>query len=181
MGSVIEIPQTLANCDNNGGIEKSYGTLASNITAATIGSDGEITGFTMSSTGLWSLLGFNDDQNTASFNQEGAQNGSSIEFTQTATFQFNGINQAKIKAANNAKACCAVVLVHFHYDGTVTVQGIEVDNSGNWALTKDNARIVPSANSGTADENNLLIYTVNSVSRYLAPTCTLTDSALEAL
>lgn len=180
MAEIQAIAATDSNCDNNGGIKYSYGTDATNITAVTITS-GAVSGFTMSSTGLWSKLEFDDDENTASFNQEGAKNGSSIEFTQDATFQFNGLNQAKVTAANNAKACCGTVFIHFTYEGTAFVQGIEVDPSNNWALTKDKARVIPSANTGTADENVIMIYNVNSTSRYAAPTTTLNEAAIEAL
>lgn len=180
MAEIQAIAATDSNCDNNGGIKYSYGTDATNITAVTVTS-GVITGFTMSSTGLWSKLEFDDDDNTASFNQEGARNGSSIEFTQDATFQFNGLSQAKVTAANNAKACCGTVFIHFTYEGTAYVQGIEVDTSNNWALTKDKARVIPSANTGTADENVIMIYNVNSTSRYVAPTTDLTETEIEAL
>jgi len=181
MGSIIAIPATASNCDNNGGIKYSYGTDAENITGVTVGANGEITGFTMDSIGLWAKHVFDDDDNVAFFNQEGTQNGSSTEFNQNANWQFNGINQTKIEALNLAKACCGTVWIHFHEDGTVTVQGIEVDNSQNWALTKNRAKVVPSANSGTGNENNIMIVNVVSVSRFLAPTCTLDEAAIEAL
>ena len=181
MAEIIAISGTDSNCDNNGGIKYSYGTDATNITAVTTDSSGAVTGFTMSSTGQWAKLEFDDDENTASFNQEGSRNGSSIEFAQDATFQFNGISQAKVTAANNAKACCGTVFIHFTYEGTAYVQGIEVDTAGDWSLTKDKARVIPALNTGTADENVLMVYNVNSTSRYAAPTTTLSESAIEAL
>jgi len=181
MSSVLAITANAADCNNSGGIKVSYGILASDVTAVTVGADGEITGFTLEVGSGFSKLEFDDETDVAFFNQEGSLNGSAIEFAQTANMQFNGVNQTKIKAANNAKVCCATVWVHYHESGQATVQGIEVDTAGNWSLTKNRARVVPSANTGTGAENEVLIYNVQSVSRYLAPTCTLTETAIEAL
>lgn len=179
--SIVAIPSTESNCDNSGGIKYSYGVDKNEITAVTVDGTGVITGFTMSGLGLWAKVEFDDDENVAFYNQSGALNGSSIDFTQEAFMQFNGVTQAKIAAANQAKACCGTVWIHFFKDGSVVVQGIEVDNSQNWAFTKVNARVVPTANSGTGTENNLMNYSIQSTGRYLSSTTDLDEAAIEAL
>lgn len=178
MPEVTAIAQNL-NCDIPGGIEKAYATDKANITAVTVAS-GVVTAVTMSGSGQWGLLYADDQDEVAFMNETGQEQNNRVRVETSGLLQFNGITQSKITAANNAKACCGVVVVAIYKDGTRRVHGLDVDTSDNWTFSQK-FRIVPNINSGTGAESTVVQYNFVGIGDYHAPTTTLTDTAIEAL
>ncbi|MCA9366767.1 hypothetical protein KC887_00680 [Candidatus Kaiserbacteria bacterium] len=180
MSEIVPIPKS-SGCDFVGGVFKAYATESENITAVAV-TDGEITGFTMASAGQWGKLEFDDQQNVAFFNENGERNGNVVRVNGTGLMSFVGLTAAKIVAANKAKACCGLVLVWFHYDGTRRVQGIDVNPGDNtWKFSNQLPRIIPNALSGTGAEESRLEYNVTHQGSQLSSTTDLTDTEIEAL
>lgn len=180
MSEIVAISANQNNCENIGGVSHAYGIPTADVTAVTV-SAGVITGFTLAASKSFSKLEFDDVENVAFFNEEPAEVGSAIEFNGSGLMQFDGIDQAKITAANKAKGCCGSVIVWVHYDGTRRVQGVDVAPDDSWQFSKRKARILPTINSGTGAETSIMQYAVNHVGRYAAATTDLTDTAIEAL
>ena len=182
MAEIVAIgASTGAACDV-GGIAYAYATEISNVTGVTVGSDREVTNFTMSSTGLWAKLTPDDGDNVAFYNEVSALVGRRVEVTGSATLAFDGLSIAKIKSANLAMACCGVAVIWVFNSGVRRIQGIEVDNAGAWKATSlDRCKITADANSGTGADKSTLVYNFTSRGRFLSPVCTLTDTAIEAL
>lgn len=180
MSVLIAIPKN-ESCDAVGGVKYAYAINKNEITAVTVGADGEITAITLDVAGeSFALLEFDDEDNSAQFNEEGSNDGNQVRFTGEGIMTFRGITQTKIKAANQAKQCCGVVIIWFQYDGTRRVQGIDVFPDGTWQFSQS-ARVVPSVNSNTGEGEALMTYTVNSNNIYVSPTTTLDETAIEAL
>ena len=179
MSEIVAIPKSVG-CDFVGGVYKAYATESSNITAVTV-TTGAISAFTMADTGQWGKLEFDDQDNVAFFNEAGEQSGNVTRINGTGLMRFVGVTQSKITAANKAKACCGLVVIWFHYDGTKRVQGIDVAPDGAWEFSNKLPRVIPNANSGTGGEESLMEYNVAHQSRNLSPTTTLTDTEIEAL
>lgn len=181
MSEIVAIAANASSCENNGGVSHAYAINADKISAVTVAS-GVITGFTIDGVGeTFERLSFDDQDNVAFFNEEPNQVGGTIEMNGTSLMQFNGISQAKITAANKAKACCGVVVIWVQYDGTRRVQGIDVDTSDNWEFSKTKARISPTLNSGTGAETSVMQYAVAHVGRFASATTDLDDAAIEAI
>lgn len=180
MSDIVAIPRS-SGCDFIGGVYKAYATESENITAVTVEATGEISALTMASLGQWGKLEFDDQDNVAFYNEAGEQSGNVVRINGTGLMRFVGITQAKITAANKAKACCGVVIIWFHYDGTKRVQGIDVAPDATWKFSNKLPRIVPNANSGTGGEESVMEYNIAHQSNNLSPTTTLTDTDIEAL
>ncbi len=180
MSTLVAIAKN-ENCDAVGGVKFAYAINKNSVTGVTVGAGGEVTGLTLDAGGDdFVKLEFDDEDNSASFNEEGAQDGNQVRFTGEGIMNFKGITQTKIKAANQAKQCCGVVVVWFQYDGTVRIQGIDVFPDGSWQFSQS-CRVVPSAASNTGEGEAMLTYTVNSQNVFLSPTTTLDEAAIAAL
>lgn len=180
MAEIVDISSN-TGCDFVGGAYLAYATDSANITAVTV-SAGVITGFTMSGTGQWGKLEFDDVNNVAFFNETGELVGNTVRMNGEGLMQFSGISQAKITAANQAKACCGVVVIWFQNDGLKRVQGIDVDLSDNWTFTTPTQpRIVPNLNSDTGENEAIMQYNVPHQGKYASPTTSLDGAAIEAL
>lgn len=180
MASIIDIAQN-ETCDVLGGAVKAYATSFSNITAVTVGSSGEISGFTMTGTGQWGKLEFDDESNTAFYNETGEQVGNQVRVNGEGLMRFVGLSQSKIEAANNAKDCCGLVIVWFLNSGLRRVQGVDVAPDQSWNFSKRKPRIVPTLNSDTADNEEYMEYNVPHQGKYFGATTSLDDTAIEAL
>ncbi|MCB0581399.1 MAG: hypothetical protein KDD10_19070 [Phaeodactylibacter sp.] len=180
MAEIVDIAST-SGCDAVGGVYLAYATDASNITAVTVTS-GVITGFTMAGVGQWGKLEFDDENNVAFFNETGELVGNTVRMNGEGLMQFSGISQAKITAANQAKACCSVVVIWFQNDGLKRVQGIDVAPDDSWSFsTPTGPRIVPNLNSDTGENEAIMQYNVPHQGKYGSPTTSLDGAAIEAL
>lgn len=183
MSTVTAIAKS-TDCSNLGGVKLAYATDYSNVTGVTVSTaDQSITGFTMAGSGDWSKLEFDDEDNVAFFNEEGADSVSGpVLVNGTGLMKFNGISQAKITAANKAKACCGLVVIWVGYDGTRRVQGIVVNPSTlEWSYSKRLPRFIPNILSDTGENAARLEYNVPHQGEEFAPTTTLTTTEIEAL
>ena len=179
MAEIADIGQTDTGCGQGGGVLHSYGVDNQWITAVTVGASNEITGFTMSDTGKWGKYTYDDDDAVAAYTETSNDNGT---VTQQLTANFNGLSQAKIKALNDAKACCGTTWVHVLNDGTRIVQGIQVDTAGNWAFANSKAVVRPASNTQTrTDTNPIATVNINSEAAQLSVPTTVNDAAIEAL
>lgn len=166
---------------NQGGIVRSFATKLANITGVTIAA-GIITNFTMSGVGLWEEYVYDGD-GTANFNQTGAVNNNRFSVEQVAFMKFKGITAAYIDAANNAKDCCDIVLIHVLANGTRLVQGIEaLAATGAPERTQNrNTRIIPNVNTDTTQNEARMEFTVSGNANSFTLTTSLTDVAIAAL
>lgn len=179
--SLVGVNSVLDCSPNYGGIVKSFGCKLSDITSVTIAS-GVITGFTMSTTGLWKEYLYDAD-GTAKFDQDGTVNNNRFSCEQSAFMKFKGITAAYVAAANNAKDCCDVVFIHVLANGTRVVQGIEaLAASGAPDRTFNRStRIKPSLKSDTTQNESRMEFVVDGNSNSFTLTTSLTDSAILAL
>ncbi len=180
MSEIVAIAANSSTCENTGGCSHAYAVEASNVVSVTVAS-GVITGFTLATSEDFSKLAFDDQENVAFFNEEPNLVGSDIQMNGSSLMQFNGISQAKITAANKAKACCGVVVIWVHYSGVRRVQGIDVAPDDSWEFSKDRARISPTLNSGTGTETEVMQYAIAHTGRYASATTDLDDAAIEAI
>ena len=182
MACALEALSSVHDCvPNEGGIVKSYACKLADITTVTLTS-GVVSNFTMASTGLWKKYEYDKDA-TANFNQVGALNGNRFTIEQTAFFKFKGIDANYIDAANNAKQCCDVVIIHFLANGTKLIQGLE-SQAATGAPTGTNnrsTRIVPTINTDTSANEARMEFTVAGNSNTFTLTTSLSDTAIEAL
>lgn len=161
----------------------SYFTKKANITAITKDVNDIITNFTMSATGLWEKLEYDVD-GTANYNQAGTFANSRTSVEQTAFLKFGGISNDYIKAANGAKDCCDIVVIHILNNGLRMVQGIEPSASavGGFLGTKNRqTRIVPTINTDTSQNAARMEYSITGNANSFSLTTDLTDAEIEAL
>lgn len=166
-----------------GGILYSYATKKSNITAVTIDGSNLITAITMTGVGLWKKLEYDTD-NTSLYEEPGTRNGNRITFAQKAFMKFKGFTAAYREAANNAKDCCDVVVIHRLATGEAVVQGIELSSTAVGGFTRTKVletRIVPTRTTDTGQNEPRLELSVEGTSNHLAPHTDLTDTEIEAL
>lgn len=171
-----------ADCNNsNGGVRVTLYTKLSNITTATLTSD-VISNFTMSSTGLWKKLNFEKD-GTAFFNVVGTRNGDRITFEQSSLLKFKGLTETYLKAANELKDCCELVMVHFLNNGATVVQGLErISATGSpIGLMNTQNRLVPSAYSDTSQNSSRLEFNISGNGNSMPMTTSMTEAAILAL
>jgi hypothetical protein len=166
---------------NYGGIVKSYGCKLADITSVTITS-GEISNFTMASTGLWKEYIYDAD-GTANYNQVGSVNNNRFSNEQTAFMKFKGITAAYVAAANTAKDCCDVVFIHVLASGARLVQGFELlSATGAPSRTANRStRIIPTINSDTTQNEARMEYAITGNANSFSMSTTLNDAAIEAL
>jgi len=181
MSEIVAIAKN-TSCLGIGGVRLAYATEYTNITAVTVGTGGEITALTMATPAQWGKLSFDDEDNQAYYNEEGELVGNRVVSNGTGFMLFNGLTQAKIEAANQAKACCGLVIIWFHYSGIVRVQGIDVDpTDDSWSFSKRLPRIVPNVLSDTGENAERMEYNVTHQGLQFSPTTTLDEAAIEAL
>lgn len=166
---------------NEGGIIRSYVCNLTDITGVTVAL-GVITNFTMASAGLWKKYEYDRDA-TANFNQVGSLNGNRFTIEQTAFVKFKGINAAYVKAANDAKDCCDIVVIHVLANGTRLVQGIEYQETTGAPIGSKNrsTRITPTINTDVSSNEARMELSIAGNSNTFAQTTSLTDAAIEAL
>lgn len=187
MAEILPITANI-DCDVLGGVAYAYATEYTNVNFdnITVNASGAITNIGMLVSGTWERLNFDDENDIAFFNETGELvNNSAVVYNGEGTMQFNGVSQYKIKAAGLAGACCGVVIIWVHYSGIRRVQGIDVKpltaSTFTASRSKKRARIVPSVNSGTGAESEVVIYATQHQGRYPSATTTLSDAAIEAL
>ncbi len=166
---------------NYGGIVKSWGCKLADITSVTI-TTGEITNFTMASTGLWKEFIYDAD-GTANYNQVGSVNNNRFSNEQTAFMKFKGISSAYVTAAQAAKDCCDVVFIHVLANGVRLVQGFEALAATGAPQRPANrsTRIIPTINSDTTQNEARMEYAVTGNTNSFSMVTTLSDSAIAAL
>lgn len=172
---------TITDCENYGGIVKSFGCKLSDITSVTIAAE-EITNFTMAAPGAWKEYLYDAD-GTANYNQVGAINNNRFSCEQTSFIKFKGITAAYIAAANAAKDCCDVVFIHVLASGTRVVQGIEAltATGAPKRTTNRSTRIIPTINTDTTQNEARMEYVIAGNSNSFSMPTTLTDSEILAL
>lgn len=122
-----------------------------------------------------------DDDNTSFYNQEGAREGNAYRNTQSAFIKFTGLTNAKVVAANHSKGVLKGLYIHILNDGSIHVQGGELNSTGNALIPSfQGAKLNPSAKSNTGEGESALEYNIQSVSGDLVPT-SMTVAALDAL
>lgn len=164
----------------DGGIRVSYLAPCSDVADFTVAA-GVVSAITMEAAGSFTKFVYDDD-GTASYNQEGARTNNKHTLTQTAVQKFAGLDQPKVNAGNALIDCCCLVGVHFMNNGTAHVQGIEVGPSGTtWKLTRRKAKATVSGMSDTDENEDRLDVQIISQSRYLSPTTTLDEDAMDLL
>lgn len=182
MPCVLTGVNSVVDCNNNfGGIVKSFACKFADITTVTL-TAGEVTGFTMASTGLWKTYVYDLD-GTANYNQPGAINNNRFSIEQTAFLKFKGFTKAYVDAANNAKDCCDVVFIHVLANGTRVIQGLEVQAATGAPTRTANrsTRIIPSLNTDTTQNESRMEFSVTGNANSFSMTTTMTDAAITAL
>lgn len=176
---------TIADCiSSDGGISFSYVADGTLITAVA-NTANVVSNFTMSETGAWKLLEYNQDDDTAYYNQVGERTNNKHIYNQAAFMAFGGVEETKGLAIEKLKNCCRLVMIHFMNSGKKLVQGIELIEGGtapdNWKYTKKNAKATVSIMGDTGANEDRYEITVNSQSRGASPFTSLTKTAIEAL
>ena len=154
----------------------------SDITAITVTSN-VITGFTMSTTGLWKEF-VPDANQTAFFNEDGTISNDRHSVETAGFMQFQGVSTTYITNANKLKSCCDLVVIWVMTNGTRRVQGIEYDAAyvGNIARSKNRrTRAAIRILSDTAANGSRMEYNITGNNKDFSTPTSLTDSAIEAL
>lgn len=170
--------------DNEGGVQYSFVAKLEDITAVTV-SSGQISNFTMASTGLWKKLEYDKD-GTSFFNQTGSRTNDTgaHKFDAESFMKFGGMSQTYKAWADDAIDCCKVVIIHVMTNGTRRVQGIEIDSAavGGFTGTKSrDTKMTVNDMGGTTEEEARIEVSTKGRSKKLAPFTTLTDTAIAAL
>lgn len=173
-------------CTNaNGGALYAYAASAEYITAITVTS-GQISNFTMASTGKWLKLVPNKNQ-TARYDQTGERPNefsTKLSYACEGFAYFSGNSNAAKLVADAYGACCQLVVIWVLGNGSRVVQGLEIDASatGGFTTSKEaDCRCTPSMLSDTAANEARLELLFVSKNAQTSPYTTLTDTAIEAL
>lgn len=173
---------TADNCAvSDGGIKVSYITDIDNIATITWDVNEQATAMTMVTPGQWTKFEYEDDD-TAYYNQVGARTGRKHIFTQTAFLNFYGLSNDKRSAANALIGCCGLVAIHYHNNGTATIQGLQKSTDvGNFKETKKKMQVTASVLTDTGANSDRLELQLISESIVASHFTTLTRTAVEAL
>lgn len=162
-----------------GGVRKSYGADWQDIATCTV-VDGIITFIALAGAAEFAVLVYDDD-NTASYNQEGVRNGLDYRVNQTATLKFTGATKEKVVKANKAKGIHKGFWLHLQNDGTIHSQGVELNADGDEGVASTvGAKVNPNVNSNTGEGSSDVTYIISATSSDLLP-CSMTEAALDAL
>jgi len=170
--------QSTNQCIKNvGGVRVTYGVDWNDVEGSTVVA-GILTVLTLKSGKKLSRMVFDDD-NTASYNQDGGREGLVYRATQAAFLKFTGISNAKVVAANNSKGVLKGLYFHVLNDGSIQTQGAELNADGTKIQASYNgAKINPSVKSNTSEGASAVEYNIASVAADLVPTA-LTAQDLE--
>ena len=154
---------------SDGGIKVSYIAPISALTAITVAAD-EISGFTMGSVGAWQEFRYDDQDDTAYFNQVGERSNNKHTYVQTAFMKFSGISTAKRLATDALVDCCeGLVAVHFMNTGETIIQGINVTAAAPFFTSpKKRLLVTSSIMTGTGAEEDRIELSLISSSRQRA-------------
>lgn len=182
--ALVALDSTSGCPDNEGGLQHSYACKLSDITAITVTS-GVISAITMSTTGLIKKLVY-DKNETSYFNQVGERTNDTgaLKYSAEALMSFGGMSSTYKSFADDMGDCCKLVFFHVLQNGSIVVQGIEIDTGATGNLTGTKVRdtkITPTQNSGTSAEEAALQIIVRGRSKKMAPFTSLTQAAIEAL
>lgn len=171
-------------CDVDGGLSHSYVAPLKYLASITE-SGAIISAMTMSAAGEFVRYTYDSD-GTSQYNQVSTRTTTGRGYTteQTASFKFSGLKAAYVAAVNAAQMKCPVIAIHCGNNGTRHVQGIEKDASATGGFVKSKVRealIIPSADTGTANDSSNLSMQITSTSRTISLTTSLSDTAIEAL
>lgn len=185
MACALVALDSTSGCPNNeGGLQLSYVCKLSDISSITV-SSGVISAITMASTGLWKKLVYNKNE-TSYFNQDGERTNDTgaLKYTAEAFMYFGGMSSTYKSFADDMSDCCKLVFAHVLTNGSIVIQGLEIDSGASGGFTGTKVRdtmIVPSQKGGTAAEEARLEILVRGRSNKLAPFTSLTQAAIEAL
>lgn len=182
--ALVALDSTSGCPDNEGGLQHTYVTKLSDITAITVVSNA-ISAITMASTGLIKKLVY-DKNETSYFNQVGERTNETgaLKYAAEAFLSFGGMSTTYKTFADDMGDCCKLVFLHVLANGNIVVQGLEIDSGATGGFTGTKVRdtkVVPSQQGGTAAEESRLEILVRGRSKKLAPFTTLTQAAIEAL
>ncbi len=172
-----------ASCSSSdGGIVKTYLTSCDNIADVIFDANEQITGFTMTGTGLWTEYQYDTDTDQTYYNQEGERTGNKHVYNQEAFMNFSGLNNTKRLALKALTDCCCLVAVHYLASGLALVQGIEYNtNTSTWGTTKKKLKATGRFNTQTGADDDIMGVTLISQSKYPSNFTTITETALQAL
>lgn len=164
-----------------GGIRASYGINWKDVESVAY-SAGKITGIVLKSGKKLAKLVYDDD-NTATYTQEGQRNGNDFRVNQTATLKFTGASGDKVVIANKAKGVLNGLWLHLANDGTVHVQGAEINGSGDGVVkSTQGAKVNPNVNTNTSEGASDVTYNIVSLATdFLVCSNTIDEDYLDAL
>lgn len=164
-----------------GGVRVTYAMDWNDVGTTTVAS-GILTAITMKAGATNAVAKFVfDDDNTASYNQEGSREGNTYRAAQAAFLKFTGITNAKVVASQDAKGVLKGLFFHVLNDGSIMLQGAEFAADGATLVPSYvGAKINPSVKSNTGEGESAVEYNIISTSADLVPT-SMAVSALEAL
>lgn len=166
-----------------GGMLYAYYCKWSEITSFTVTTKA-ISAIVMNTTGSWKKWAPTRDS-TAFFNSTGVDaSKSSFQYDQECFMKFAGISLAAVKAANDMTQCCDLVGIIFMNDGSVILQGVELNSALTGVIqSKEAARFVPSVLSGAGDEESKVEFRVKSKAKSIAiaDNSAITSTYVEAL
>lgn len=139
---------------------------------------GVLSGITMASGKVLKKITPDDDESTASYTQDPGGPLQAIEQTIAATLY--GINQTLITGLNTMKDCCDIFCIVRVDDATKLVFGLEV-NGTSFRRSLGGGKFYASVLSGTSAERKRIECTFTARSKEYGATCSMTDSALDAL
>lgn len=179
MCNLVDLSAAAECATSDGGIFETWIVDGTQITDVVFDVNGQITNFVMATTGQWQLYEYDDDD-SASYNQNGERANKKITVTQASFFKFAGVTATKIEFANGIKDCCKLVLIHRFNSGVALVQGVEQYNAS-WRFTKQKAKATPNVLSDTGAGEDRIEINANSVGAEYSANCTLTNTEIAAL
>lgn len=163
-----------------GGIRVTYGIDWTEVDDNTV-ADGILTDLTIKTGSLKMTKIVYDDDNTASYNQDGAREGLVYRATQVAFMKFSGITSAKLVAANKTKGVLKGLYFHVMNSGVILVQGAELNAGGTKAVPSYvGAKVNPSPKTNTGEGANAIEYSIESVAADLLAVG-ITETELETM
>jgi len=168
MCQLIDLSAAAECATSDGGIFEIQVVDGNEIDNVVFDADGNVTNIVMKNTAQWKNYEFDDDD-SASYNQNGERANKKITVTQTTFVKFAGVTPVKIQFANGIKDCCKLVSIARFNSGVGLVQGVEPYN-GSWRFTKQKAKATPNVLSDTGAGEDRIEININSVgSQYSAP------------
>lgn len=180
MCELVDLSGAAACAVSDGGIYQTQIVDGDELDDLTIDVNGQVTGITMKNVSKWVTYDYDDD-NSASYNQNGERANKKITISQASFFKFAGVTEPRVRFANKIRECCKLVLIHRFNSGIALIQGIDVLSDGTWLFSKEKAKATPNILSDVGTGEDRMELNVNSVGRSFAAVVTLTQAEIEAL